>query len=178
MTKEEIMKALVAEPEENTPKVNKREIFEPNKEMLRQLTDAIRISDPEEQFAKLVSILSVSIDNNPDLAEAMKTHAIQYGEFCPEVFSICYYGITFSEKGYMTFGIVLSLSGIRICCHRSEMDEGLKLTPWKDGFSVEKLVSLIDAKRKEFQKNYNYIRGHLLKEGIVADAIIKTMGVN
>ena len=176
MTKEEIMKALGAEPKENTPKVNKREIFEPNEEMIRQLTAALQISDPEEQFAKFVSILSVGIDNNPDLAEAMKTHAISYGEINPRFLERVHYGITFSEKGYMTFGINVSLNGIGICRHKSEMEEGLKLTPWTDGFSVEKLVALIDEKRKEFQKRYN--DAVLIKEEVVADAIIKTMGVN
>ena len=176
MTKEEIMKALGAEPKENTTKVNKREIFEPNEEMIRQLTAALQISDPEEQFAKFVSILSVGIDNNPDLAEAMKTHAISYGEINPRFLERVHYGITFSEKGYMSFGIYLSLSGVGICRHKSEKEEGLKLTPWTDGFSVEKLVALVDAKRKEFQKQS--VNGLLLKEEIVADAIIKTMGVN
>lgn len=176
MTKDEIMKALGAEPEENTPKVNRREVLEANEEMTKQLMATLDIKDPQERFAKFANLLSAGMTDNPDLAEAMKSHAIQYGEFRPGIMERCHYGLAFSEKGYMSFGIYLSLSGVGICRHKSEKEEGLKLTPWTDGFSVEKLVALVDAKRKEFQKQY--VNGLLLKEEIVADAIIKTMGVN
>ena len=176
MTKEEIMKALGAEPEENTPKVNRREVLEANEEMTKQLMATLDIKDPQERFAKFANLLSAGMTDNPDLAEAMKSHAIQYVEFRPGIMERCHYGLAFSEKGYMSFGIYLSLSGVGICRHKSEKEEGLKLTPWTDGFSVEKLVALIDEKRKEFQKRYS--DAVLIKEEVVADAIIKTMGVN